>query len=70
MKTRGANKKPVIEVVNVIDADTNSFELVYTVKEKSSDKGTVSRVGGPFDERFTMVHVMRAQGEFVKKVLS
>jgi energy-coupling factor transporter ATP-binding protein EcfA2 len=51
LKTKGANKKPVIEVAKVIDKDTNSFELVYTVKEKSSEKGTIYRVEGPFDER-------------------
>lgn len=51
LKAKGANRKPVIEVAKVVDNDTNSFELRYTVKEKTSDKGVNYVVEGPFEER-------------------
>ncbi|MEO0411860.1 MAG: AAA family ATPase [Pseudomonadota bacterium] len=51
LKTIGANRKPVIEVAKVVDTKMGSFELRYTVKEKSSDKGRTYGVEGPYDER-------------------
>lgn len=51
MKTVGANRKPLIEVAKVVDPKMSNFELIYTVKEKASDKGTTYGVEGPYDER-------------------
>jgi predicted ATP-dependent endonuclease of OLD family len=51
LKAKGANRKPIVEVAKVVDNDTNSFELIYTIKEKTSDKGMTYVVEGPFDER-------------------
>lgn len=51
LKTIGANRKPIIEVAKVVDKKMGSFELRYTVKEKSSDKGRTYGVEGPYDER-------------------
>ncbi|MCG7493297.1 AAA family ATPase [Thalassobius sp. Cn5-15] len=51
LKAIGANRKPVIEVAKVVDKKMGSFELRYTVKEKSSDKGRTYGVEGPYDER-------------------
>ncbi len=51
LKTIGANRKPIIEVAKVVDKKMGSFELLYTVREKSSDKGATYGVEGPYDER-------------------
>lgn len=51
LKAIGANKKPIIEVAKIVDKKMGSFELQYTVREKSSDKGTKYGVEGPYDER-------------------
>ena len=51
LKAKGANRKPIVEVEKVVDSETNSFELRYTIKEKTSDKGVIYVVEGPFDER-------------------
>jgi len=51
LKVKGANRKPVVEVVKEVDPDTSSFELRYTIKDRSSEKGTNYIVDGPFDER-------------------
>jgi ABC-type ATPase involved in cell division len=51
LKAIGANRKPIIEVAKVVDKKMGSFELHYTVREKSSDKGQTYGVEGPYDER-------------------
>lgn len=51
LKTKGANIKPVIEVSKVVDASTNSFEIIYKIKEKTSGEGVTYVVEGPFEER-------------------
>lgn len=51
LKTIGANRKPIIEVAKVVDKKMGNFELRYTVKEKSSDKGRTYGVEGPYDDR-------------------
>ena len=51
LKTIGANRKPIIEVNKVVDKKMGSFEIRYTVREKSSDKGRNYGVEGPYDER-------------------
>lgn len=51
LKTVGANRKPIIEVAKVVDPKMGSVELIYTVKEKASEKGTTYGVEGPYDDR-------------------
>lgn len=51
MKAIGANRKPLIEVAKVVDPKMGNFELIYTVKEKSSEKGSTYGVEGPYDDR-------------------
>ncbi len=51
LKAIGTNRKPVIEVAKEVDKKMGSFELRYTVKKKSSDKGRTYGVEGPYDER-------------------
>lgn len=51
LKAIGANRKPVIEVEKIVDQKMGSFELQYTIREKSSEKGQTYGVEGPFDER-------------------
>ncbi|WP_432450258.1 AAA family ATPase [Aliiroseovarius marinus] len=51
MKAVGANRKPVIEVAKEVDPKMGSLELIYTVREKASDKGTTYGVEGPYDDR-------------------
>ncbi|MEM7730755.1 MAG: AAA family ATPase, partial [Pseudomonadota bacterium] len=51
LKTVGANRKPIIEVAKNVDPKMGSFELIYTVKEKASEKGRTYGVEGPYDDR-------------------
>ena len=51
LKTIGANKKPIIEVEKFIDDIMGSFELRYTIRDKTSEKGITYGVEGPYDER-------------------
>lgn len=51
MKAVGANRKPVIEVAKAVDPKMGSVELIYTVREKASDKGATYGVEGPYDDR-------------------
>ncbi|NNU81616.1 AAA family ATPase [Halovulum dunhuangense] len=51
LKTIGANKKPIIEVSKIVDQKMGSLEIRYNVREKSSDKGRIYGVEGPYDER-------------------
>ena len=51
MKAVGTNRKPVIEVAKEVDPKMGSVELIYTIREKASDKGTTYGVEGPYDER-------------------
>lgn len=51
LKTIGANKKPVIEVLKTSDPEMGSLNIKYTIKESSGDKGQVYGVEGPNDAR-------------------
>ncbi|WBU54759.1 AAA family ATPase [Paracoccus sp. SCSIO 75233] len=76
LKTIGANRKPVIEVAKVVDRKMGSFELRYTVKEKSGDKGQSYGVEGPHDERiykdykYTRFSRYMEEGARLSKILS
>lgn len=51
LKTIGANKKPIIEVLKTADPEMGSLKIKYTIKENSGDKGQVYGVEGPHDSR-------------------
>ena len=51
LKVIGANRVPIIEVTKSVDEKMGSLELIYVIKENSSDKGKTYGVEGPFDER-------------------
>lgn len=51
LKTIGSNVKPVIQVEKIIDKLMGSFELRFTIREKTSEKGVTYGVEGPHDER-------------------
>ncbi|WP_164876052.1 AAA family ATPase [Falsirhodobacter deserti] len=56
LKTIGANKKPIIEVVKTTDPEMGSLDIKYTVKESSGDKGQTFGVEGPHDARLYRDH--------------
>lgn len=76
LKTLGANKKPVVIISKVVDEGMGSIELLYTVKEKSSDKGVNYGVDGPFDERiyrdprYARSRRMKEDGAHLNRILS
>jgi predicted ATP-dependent endonuclease of OLD family len=51
LKTIATNKKPIIKVEKFVDQLMGSFELRYTIREKTSEKGVTYGVKGPYDER-------------------
>ncbi len=51
LKAIGANKKPIIEVTKTLDPKMGSVELLFTIREKTGDKGRTYGVEGPFDQR-------------------
>lgn len=51
LKSIGANKKPVIEINKNVNNLMGNIEINYVVKEKTTDKGTIYGIEGPFEER-------------------
>lgn len=51
LKTIGANKKPIIEVLKTVDPEMGSLNIKYIVKESTGDKGQIYGVEGPHDSR-------------------
>lgn len=76
LKTKGMNRKPVIELSKKIDKRSNSLELEYTIKEKSSDKGSKYIVEGPYEEhlykdkRYSRHMRLREEGARLNSILA
>lgn len=51
LKSQGANRKPIIEVVKSSTDLAGSITVTYNIKEKTTDKGTLFVVESPHDER-------------------
>ena len=51
LKSRDSRKKPVVEILKIIDEDMGSIALNYKIKLHATDQGSSFGVGGPLDER-------------------
>lgn len=51
LKSQGANRKPVIEILKTTNELLGSIEIAYLIKDKTTDKGTTFIIEGPNDDR-------------------
>lgn len=51
LKSHGANKKPIIEIVKSVNDATGGVTLTFTIRERTTDKGAIYVVDSPFDGR-------------------
>ncbi|MBP1805030.1 AAA family ATPase [Rubellimicrobium aerolatum] len=51
LRSFGRNQKPVIEVAKIVNPSLGNIELIYSVKEKTTEEGQTFGIEGPSDER-------------------